>query len=145
MARIRSARKSDAPLRTPRRKTSALPASLRMSAPSFAIRRAICLSLNAFLTRFFNGNLVQIAAARHFEGLGDLDAGDADDSAAPDEQRNPVARFDGDFTINQEILQLFLLFHAERLELVARPSISDRERRVRAFWKLKPSSPERSE
>src|SRR5437764_12214768 len=96
MARIRSARKNDAPLRTPRRKTSALPASLRMSAPSFAIRRAICLSLNAFLTRFFNGNLVQIAAARHFEGLGDLDARDAGAPAAPDAQRNPGARVAGE-------------------------------------------------
>src|SRR6266516_4378391 len=101
MARIKSARKSEAPLRTPRRKTSALPASFRISAPSLSIRLAICFSLKAFLIDFLNGNLVELAAAvGDFEGFRDLHAGHADDFSAPDKERNSVAGFARDFTIN---------------------------------------------
>src|ERR1700746_2583667 len=127
MARIKSARKNDAPFRTPRRKSSDLPASLRMVFPSLAMGRAICLSLNSFLTRFFNQNLVLIAAPGDLECLGDLHAGDAYDFVLPDEQRNSVAGLDGDFTINQKILQLFLPIHAERLKPIAWTAISYRE------------------
>src|SRR5690349_999031 len=129
---MRSARKNDAPLRTPRRKISALPASLRMPLPSLAIRFAICFSLNSFLTRFFNENLVLIASAGDLECFRDLHAGDAYDFVLPDEKRNSVAGLDRDFTINQKILQLFLLRHPQRLEPIARPSISHDERWIRS-------------
>src|SRR5437762_1229886 len=103
MARIRSARKKEAPFRTASRKMSTLPASLRICPPSLAIRRAICFSLNAFLIRFFNGNLVQLAAAvADFEGLGDLDARQQHDLSSPEQQRNAIAGLARDFTINQE-------------------------------------------
>src|SRR5262249_51152818 len=101
MARIRSARKNDAPFSTPSRNTSAFPASLRIRVPSLPMRRAICFSLKAFLTRFFNGHLVQIAAAAgDFEGFRDLHPGHADDFSAPDDERDSVAEFERDFTIN---------------------------------------------
>src|SRR6266851_5736257 len=126
MARIRSARKKEVPLRTPRRKTSPLPASLRIAAPSLSIR----LSLNAFLIRFFNGNLVHLALACDLEGLGYLHARQQDDLAPPQHERNPVAEFARNFTINQEILQLFLTAHAEGLETVAVAAVADGEFRV---------------
>src|SRR5581483_2462325 len=127
MARIRSARKQDAPLSTPRRKTSPLPASARISAPSFRTRRAICRSLNAFLIRRFNGYLVQLAAARDLDGFRDLHTAHAGDGSMPYEQRKPVADLEGDFTINQEILQLFLPLHAEGLEAIALAAVADGE------------------
>src|SRR5438128_5778000 len=106
MARIRSARKNDAPFRTPSRNTSAPPASLRMLDPSLSMRLAICFSLNAFLIRLLvNRNLVEIAAAGDFEGFRDLHSGHADNFSAPEEQRNSVAGFNRDCTINQKILQ----------------------------------------
>src|SRR5258708_6307543 len=96
-----------------------------MVAPSLSIRLAICLSLNAFLIRFFNGNLVHLALARDLEGLGDLHACQKDDLATPQHERNPVAEFARNFTINQEILQLFLTAHAEGLEAVAVAAVAD--------------------
>src|ERR1700737_174658 len=136
MARIRSAMKKDVPLRTPRRKISPLPASLRIVAPSLSIRLAICLSLNAFLILFFNRNLVPLALSRDLEGLGDLHACQQDDLAVPQHERNPVAEFARNFTINQEILQLFLVAHAEGLETVAFAAVADDEFRVAARWEL---------
>src|ERR1700737_4241178 len=141
MARIRSAMKKDGPLRTPRRKISPLPASLRIVAPSLSIRLAICLSLNAFLILFFNGNLVHLALSRDLEGLGDLHACQQDDLAAPQHERNPVAEFARNFTINQEILQLFLVAHAEGLETVAVSSVADGEFRLCVLRQLE--DPER--
>src|SRR5258708_39555179 len=124
MARIRSARKNDVPLRTPRRKTSPFPASLRIVAPSLSTRLAICLLLNAFLMRFLNGNLVHLALARDLEGLGDLHARQQDDFATPQDERNSIAEFARNFTINQEILQFFLAAQAEGLEAVAVAAVS---------------------
>src|SRR5438445_11919897 len=127
MARNRSARKSAVPLRTPRRKRSPLPASLRISAPSLSIRLAICFSLNAFLIFFLNGNLVDLSSLAHLERLGDLHARQEDDLSTPQHERNSVAGLARDFTINQEILQLFRLWHAEGLETVAVAAVADGE------------------
>src|SRR5260370_38510463 len=101
VAALRSARKKEVPLRTPRRKISPLPASLRIVAPSLSIRLAICFSLNAFLIRFLNDNLVRLALARDLEGFGDLHARQQDDLASPQHERNPAADFARTFTINQ--------------------------------------------
>src|SRR5438876_4176256 len=138
MARIRSARKNDAPFSTPNRNTSAFPASLRMSDPSLSMRRAICFSLNAFLTfLLLNRNLVEIAAVvGDFERFRNFHSGHADNFSAPDEQRNSVAGFNRDFTINQKILQLFLMRHAQWLKSIACSSIADREDWFRSFRKF---------
>ena len=37
-----------------------------------------------------------------FEFVGDLDTGDPDDLAVPDEQRNAVTLFDGDLAIDED-------------------------------------------
>src|SRR5437773_6051201 len=98
-----------------------------MVAPSLSIRLAICFSLNAFLIRFLNGNLIHLALARDLEGFGDLHARQKDDLATPQHDRNPVAEFARNFTINQEILQLFLAAHAEGLKAVAFAAVADGE------------------
>src|SRR5712692_10393861 len=120
----------------PRRKTSDLPASWRISAPSLPIRLAICFSLKAFLIRFLNSNLVELAPLADFEELGDLYAGQQHDLSAPQHERNPVAELARNFTINQEILQLFLARHAERLESVAVAAIADGKFGVAVLGKL---------
>src|SRR2546430_11967676 len=106
MARIRSARKHDVPLSTPRRRTSASPASSRMRSPSAATRLAISLAVNArliFVARTFQPNLVEIARAGDAEPLGYLDARHPGDRAVPEEQRDAVADVGRDFTINQKV------------------------------------------
>src|SRR5712692_6577081 len=138
IARSRSDRNRAVPLRTPRRKTSPLPASLRISAPSLAIRFSICFSVNAFLIFFFNGNFVHLSSLAHLEHLGDLHARQEDDLSTPQHERNSVAEFARDFTINQEILQLFLFSHAEGLEAVAVAAVADRELGVAVVGELEP-------
>src|SRR3989442_13045402 len=99
MARARSARKNDAPLRMPRRKRCESPASLRMVAPSLAIRLAIAFSLNVFLIFFLNDDLIAIARRiADPELLRDFDAGHPDDDCVPDQQRSTAAALDVTFT-----------------------------------------------
>src|SRR5712691_7871445 len=137
MARARSARKNDAPLRMPRRKRWESPASLRMVAPSLAMRLAIAFSLNVFLIFFLNDDLVAIARRiADPELLRDFDAGHPDDDFVPDEQRNAVAALDVDFTINKEILQLFLVSEAEGLKAIAVAAIAHGEAGRRALGEL---------
>src|SRR5207237_653578 len=102
-ARRRSPRKQVAPLSTPRRKTGASPASLRMAWASLSTRLAIRFALNA-LRGFFDADLVAVAFTfRDFEFLGDLNAGHPDDRAVPDQQGDRVADASGDFTINEHV------------------------------------------
>src|SRR5438874_13411039 len=135
MARIRSERKNDAPFRTPRRTRRPSPASRRIVLPSLPIRLAMSFSLNVFLIFFLNDDLVAIARRiADAELFRDFDTGYPDDAAVPDEQRNAVAALGVDFTINEEILQLFLLRKAEGLETISFASVPDDEvwlRRVR--------------
>src|ERR1043165_7731724 len=136
MARIRSARKQVVPLRTPRRRTSASPASSRMRAPSAATRLAISLALKVrliFFVRTFQPNLVEIARAGDAEPLGDLDARHPGDRAVPEKERNPIPDVGGDFTINQKVFQLFVRGEAEGLEAVAVAAVADEERRACPF------------
>src|ERR1043166_5824431 len=119
MARMRSARKHEVPLSTPRRKTSASPASSRIRAPRAATRLAISLALKArliFVVRTFQPNLVKIARAGDAEPLGDLDAAHPGNGAVPEKERNPIPDAGGDFTINQEVFQLFVRGEAEGVE-----------------------------
>src|SRR5437764_9663311 len=130
MARIRSARKQEVPLSTPRRRTPSSPASSRMRAPSAATRLAISLAVNArliFVARTFQPNLVKIARAGDAEPLGDLDAADPGDGAVPEKERNPIPDVGGDFTINEEVFQLFVRGEAEGLETVAGAAVADKE------------------
>src|SRR5437762_11073550 len=111
MARIRSARKHEVPLRTPRRKTPSSPASSRMRSPSAATRLAISLAVNArliFVARTFQPNLVKIARAGDAEPLGYLDARHPGDRAVPEEEWDPIPEIGSDFTINQKVFQLFV-------------------------------------
>src|SRR5712691_9502780 len=106
MARTRSARKHDVPFRTPSRNTSAGPVSLRICFASASIRRAIFLALYVLL--IFLVRILQDHLEAHLESLRNLEAADPNDLIVPDQQRNAVADFGGDFTINQKILQLFV-------------------------------------
>src|SRR5438552_12232657 len=139
MARIRSARKQEVPLRTPRRRTPSSPASSRMRPPSAATRLAISLAVNArliFVARTFQPNLVKIARAGDAEPLGHLDARHPGDRAVPEEQWDTVADVSGDFTINQKVFQLFVRGEAERVEAVAVAAVADEEVREGVFWEL---------
>src|ERR1043166_6047133 len=110
MARMRSARKHEVPLSTPRRKTSASPASSRMRAPRAATRLAISLALKArliFSVRTSEPTLVKIARAGDAEPLGALAAADPGDGAVPQKERNPIPDVGGDFTVNEEVFQFF--------------------------------------
>src|SRR5918911_3836063 len=130
MARRRSARKHEVPLSTPRRRTSASPASSRMRAPRAATSLPISLALKArliFFVRTFQPNLVEIARARDAEPFGDFDAGDPGDRAVPEEEGNPIADVGGDFTINEEVFQLFVGGGAEGVEAVAVAAVADGE------------------
>src|SRR5437773_4332223 len=145
MARIRSVRKHDAPLSTPRRMISPSPASWRMLWPSLAIRLAIAFSLKAFLSFFLNRNLVELAGGSgDFERFRDFNAADPHDRAVPNQQRNAVADLGRNFTINQEILQLFLLGHAEGLKAIAPAAVADGEGAGFAGGELKSLSVRRS-
>src|SRR5437016_847319 len=98
MRRSRSAVKHDAPLRMPRRKRGASPASSRISAASAATRWSISLALNAFLI-LLNGDLVTIGGlARHFEQLGNLNACHTGNRALPDNEWDTVPGRCRDFT-----------------------------------------------
>src|SRR5437762_1822549 len=139
MARIRSARKHEVPLRTPRRRTPSSPASSRMRAPSAATRLAISLAVNArliFVARTFQPNLVKIARAGDAEPLGYLDAPDPRDGAVPEKEWNPIPDLSRDFTINEEVFQLFVRGEAERLEAVAVAAVADEEAGLRVFGEL---------
>src|SRR3954465_1879734 len=131
MRRSKSVTKHDAPLRMPRRKRGDSPASSRISAASAATRRSISWALNTFvslLVSLLNRHLVKIGGlASHFEQLGDLDAGHPDDRVVPKKKRDAVPRRCGNLTINEEILQLFVVRHAERAETVAVAAIADGE------------------
>src|SRR6266508_4038295 len=59
--------------------------------------------------------------AGHLESVRNLDAADPDDLAVPDQQRNAVSDFGGDFTINQKILQLFVA------KTIASTAVAERE------------------
>src|SRR6266545_5655795 len=130
MARIRSARKQEVPLSTPRRRTPSSPASPRMRAPSAATRLTISLAENArliFVARTFQPNLVKIARAGDAEPLGYLDARHPGDRAVPEEEWDAVADVRGDFTINQKVFQLFVRGEAEGVETVAVAAVADEE------------------
>src|SRR6185436_353564 len=106
MARIRSARKQEVPLRTPRRKMPSSPASSRMRAPRAAMRLAISLALNARLilvARTFQPYLVEIARAGDAESLGHLDARHPGTRAVPEQEWDSIRELGRDFTINEEV------------------------------------------
>src|ERR1044071_10316226 len=139
MARMRSGRKHDVPLRTPRRKMPSSPASLRMRAPRASTRLAISLALNArliFVARTFQPHLVQIARAGDAEPLGYLDARHPDDRAVPKKERNPIPEISGDFTINQEVFELFVGGEGEGVEAVAVAAVADGEFSGCIFWQF---------
>src|SRR4029077_15363054 len=103
----------------PRRNSGASPASSRISAASAATRCSISLALNAFVI-LLHRDLVQISgAARHFEEIGDLDAGHPCDRVFPHDKRDAIPQRCRNLTINQQILQLFVMGHAEGTEAVA--------------------------
>src|SRR5258708_17915688 len=134
MARKRSARKQDVPLRSPRRNTGPFPASARSSLPSASMRLAIFLALIDFLIFFLKPYLVAIArAGSHFESLRHVDARNPDDLTHPFDQGNPIPDHGGDFTINQHVLQLFLVWQAEGLKAVAGTPASNDEGRFGAL------------
>src|ERR1043165_8124570 len=136
MARIRSARKQEVPLSTPRRRTPSSPASSRMRAPRAATRLAISLALNArliFVARTFQPYLVQIARAGDAEPLGDLDARHPGDRAVPEKEWNPIPEIGSDFTINQKVFQLFVRGEAEGVKAVAVAAVADEEAGGGAF------------
>src|SRR4051812_43757825 len=136
MARIRSGRKQDVPLSTPRRKTAVSPASSRMRAPSAVTRLAISLALNArliFVVRTFQPYLVEIARAGDAEPLGYLDARHPGDRAVPQEEWDPIPEIGSDFTINQKVFQLFVRAEAEGAEAIAVAAVADGEVCGRAF------------
>src|ERR1700686_62477 len=125
MRRSRSAVKHEAPLRMPRRKRGASPASSRISAASAATRCSISLALNAFVI-LLNRDLVKIGGlARHFEQLGNFDTGDPGNGALPDDEGGAVPGRCRNFTINQQFLQLFVVRHAEGEETVAVAPVAD--------------------
>src|SRR5258706_5165759 len=127
MRRNRSAVKHDAPLRMPRRKRGASPASSRISAASAATRWSISLALNAFVI-LLNGDLVTIGGlVRHFEQLGNFDTGDPGNRSLPDDEWDAIPGRCRNFTINQQILQLFVVRHPERPEPVALAAVADGE------------------
>src|SRR5688500_4020586 len=134
MARRRSPRKQEAPLRIPRRKTSASPASARIAAPTSRTRFLICSSVKTgvmFCTRALHPHFVEHSrrGRGHLEALRDLDAADPDDLLVPQQQGQTVPDFGGDFTINQEILQLFRTRKSKRLKAVAVAAVADDEAR----------------
>src|SRR5687767_13825937 len=65
--------------------------------------------------------------AGDLEPLRDLDSRDPDDLSIPDEQWNPVPILGADFTINQKILQFFVVWHSEGLKAIAGATVADRE------------------
>src|SRR5688500_13549115 len=121
MARIRSARKSEAPLRMQSRKTSEVPASPRICAAMSRTRAAISSALKTGLislvgcTRPLHPHYVELSTSGtgHFEALRDFHAGHPDDLAVPDQEGEAVPDFGRDFTINQEIFELFRTGQAE--------------------------------
>src|SRR5690349_5101876 len=120
-----------------RRKTSASPASRRMSAAMAATRAAISSALKTGVmvdcdTRILHPHDVTFGAAcagiiGHLEALRDFHAGHPHDLILPEEQRQAIPDLDRDFTINQEILEFFRLAHAEGLEAIAGTAVADRE------------------
>src|SRR5207244_13162966 len=136
IVRSRSPRKQVVPLSTPRRKTGAAPASLRISAAILSTRLAICFALNA-LRSFLDGDLVPVAVTfRDFEFLGDLNTGHPDDRAVPDQQGDSIADACGDFTINEDVFQLLFVREAEGLEPIAVAAVPYGECRGGAFGQL---------
>src|SRR5688572_27439704 len=141
MVRSRSPRKQEAPLRIPRRKTSASPASARIADPTSRTRALICSSVKTgvmFCTRALHPHFVEHSprGCGHLEALRDLHTADPDDFAVPEQQRQSISAVCGDFTINQEILQLFRTRKSKWLKAVAVAAVADDEARRGAGRKL---------
>src|SRR5258706_7801790 len=162
MARMRSARKHDVPLRRPRRKSVPSPVSARIEAPSSFTRRTISSAekttsscsaadcgmekvypvLPAFQPSFKTTSSLQAqhihvaVAPGRLEPLGNGNSCNPDDLAVPDHEREPVARFARDLPRDEKALQLRLRGIAEGMEAVARLPTADRERRICALREL---------
>ncbi|MDX1582619.1 MAG: hypothetical protein R3338_03385, partial [Thermoanaerobaculia bacterium] len=78
-------------------------------------------------------HFVQIATGLHPKTLRDLDTRNPYDLAAPDQQwdRIPLAR--RDLSVDQDVLQLFLVLESQGLEAVAGSTVPDRESRWIGF------------
>src|SRR5947209_18296 len=70
---------------------------------------------------------VGIAIIRDLERIGNFDAGDPDDLAVPDQERNAIAIFDGNFAIDEKVFEFFLVTESEGTKAITVASIADGE------------------
>jgi len=87
------------------------------------------LTLRRVVTRKLQPNLVPVTGPGHAKPLGNGYSCNPDDDAVPNDEGDSVSRTGVDFTINEDVFELFLGRKSQRLEAVAVSAVPDCEAR----------------